>query len=72
MKIKILSSASQDLMNGFRFYEKQSDGIGIYFLDSIFSDIDSLSRFTIVLKTRLCLFTLYLIAAEILPGPENN
>ena len=42
MKIKILSSASQDLMNGFRFYEKQSDGIGIYFLDSIFSDIDSL------------------------------
>ena len=42
MKIKILSSASQDLMDGFRFYEKQSEGIGIYFLDSIFSDIDSL------------------------------
>ena len=42
MKIKILSSASQDLMDGFRFYEKQSGGIGIYFLDSIFSDIDSL------------------------------
>ena len=42
MKIKILSSASQDLMNGFWFYEKQSEGIGIYFLDSIFSDIDSL------------------------------
>jgi len=72
MKIKILSSASQDLMNGFWFYEKQSEGIGIYFLDSIFSDIDSLSQFTIVLKTRLCLFTLYLIAAEILPGSENN
>lgn len=42
MKIKILSSASRDLIEGYNFYEKQSEGVGTYFLDSIFSDIDSL------------------------------
>jgi len=29
-------------MNGYWFYEKQSAGIGEYFLDTLFSDIDSL------------------------------
>ena len=42
MNIKILASASQDLIDGYRFYEKQSAGIGGYFLDTLFSDIDSL------------------------------
>lgn len=42
MKINILSSASRDLIEGYKFYEKQSEGVGTYFLDSIFSDIDSL------------------------------
>ncbi len=42
MKIHILESASQDLIDGFHFYEKQSIGIGSYFIDSLFSDIDSL------------------------------
>ncbi len=42
MKIKILSSANQDLIDGYYFYEQQSDGIGSYFLDSLYSDIDSL------------------------------
>ena len=35
MKIKILPSASNDLVDGFDFYEKQSDGLGEYFLDTI-------------------------------------
>lgn len=43
MKIKILASASQDLIDGFWFYEKQAKGLGTYFLDSLFSDIDSLT-----------------------------
>jgi len=43
MKIKILSSASQDLIDGYWFYEKQAEGLGTYFLDSLFSDIDSLT-----------------------------
>ena len=42
MKIKILSSAIADLQEGFVFYEKQAEGIGSYFMDSLFSDIDSL------------------------------
>ncbi|MBU4320098.1 MAG: type II toxin-antitoxin system RelE/ParE family toxin [Nitrospinae bacterium] len=43
MKIKILTSASQDLIDGYRFYEKQTEGLGAYFLDTLFSDIDSLA-----------------------------
>jgi hypothetical protein len=42
MKIRILSSAFNDLADGRDFYEHQGDGLGSYFLDSLFSDIDSL------------------------------
>ena len=45
MKIKILEEAEQDLIDGFRFYEAQNFGLGQYFLDSLFSDIDSLQLF---------------------------
>jgi len=43
MKVKILSSAIEDLHIGRSFYEKQSEGVGDYFLDSLFADIDSLA-----------------------------
>jgi plasmid stabilization system protein ParE len=42
MKIEILDEARQDLIDGFRFYENQAEGLGEYFLDSLFSDIGSL------------------------------
>ena len=42
MKVEILDEAQEDLLNGFRFYESQSEGLGDYCLDSLFSDIDSL------------------------------
>ena len=42
MKVKILGSASRDLIDGYRFYETQAEGVGAYFLDSVYSDIDSL------------------------------
>ena len=42
MKMRILDSASQDLIKGFDFYEKQEAGLGSYFIDSLFADIDSL------------------------------
>jgi hypothetical protein len=45
MKIKILESATQDLLQGYHFYEQQEKGLGNYFLDSLFSDIDSLQIF---------------------------
>jgi hypothetical protein len=42
MRIKILSSAVDDLHAGRLFYQKQGAGLGEYFFDSLFSDIDSL------------------------------
>lgn len=42
MKVEILPSAIADLALGFAFYEKQQPGLGDYFLDSLFADIDSL------------------------------
>ena len=43
MKIRILESARKDLVDGYYFYEKQSAGIGSYFLESVYSDIDTLT-----------------------------
>ena len=45
MRIRILSLAEEDLEEGYRFYELQSPGLGSYFLDSLYSDIDSLAYF---------------------------
>jgi hypothetical protein len=42
MRIEILDEAEKDLVDGFAFYDRQSKGLGNYFLDSIFSDIESL------------------------------
>ena len=42
MTISIQPSALSDLKAGFRFYERKERGLGNYFLDSLYSDIDSL------------------------------
>ncbi len=42
MRVQILDEAERDLLEGARFYENQITGLGHYFLDSLFSDIDSL------------------------------
>lgn len=42
MRVQLLDEATADLANGFRFYEKQADGLGDYSLDSLWSDIQSL------------------------------
>jgi hypothetical protein len=42
MRIEILDEAEKDLVDGFAFYEQQSKKLGDYFLDSIFSDVESL------------------------------
>ena len=42
MKIEILYSAQKDLADGAQFYNNIELGLGSYFLDSLFSDIDSL------------------------------
>ncbi len=40
MKIDILDEAEKDLVDGYAFYERQSQGLGHYFLDSLVSDLD--------------------------------
>jgi plasmid stabilization system protein ParE len=45
MKVRILTSALNDLAEGREFYDKQGEGLGDYFFDSVFADIDSLSLY---------------------------
>jgi plasmid stabilization system protein ParE len=45
MRVEILDEARNDLIDGFHFYDDQARGLGDYFLDSLFSDIDSLHLF---------------------------
>ena len=40
MRIRILSSSVEDLHRGRLFYERQGEGLGEYFFDSVFSYID--------------------------------
>jgi hypothetical protein len=46
VKINFSSEAKQDLRDGFHFYEQQESGLGIYFLESLYSDVDSLKIFS--------------------------
>ncbi|MCA9461376.1 MAG: hypothetical protein KC590_04520 [Nitrospira sp.] len=45
MKMTILSSALDDLHKGRLFYERQGEGVGEYFFDTVFADIDSLALY---------------------------
>jgi hypothetical protein len=42
MKVRALRSALEDLAAARQFYDQQQQGIGSYFFDSLFSEIDSL------------------------------
>ena len=43
--ITILPLARKDLASGFAFYESQEPGLGSFFMESLFSDIDSLKLY---------------------------
>jgi plasmid stabilization system protein ParE len=45
MQVRVARSAETDLLEGFAFYERQQAGIGDYFLDSLFADIDALTLY---------------------------
>jgi hypothetical protein len=45
VKVRIRPSAENDLADGFAFYERQGSGLGSYFLDALFTDIDSLALY---------------------------
>jgi hypothetical protein len=40
--IEILPRAKEDLVAGFHFYDQQAQGLGGYFRDSLFADVESL------------------------------
>ena len=42
MKVKILLSGIKDIEGGKEFYDSQEKGVGDYFLETIFSEIESL------------------------------
>jgi len=52
VKIRILPSAIKDLKRGRRFYKRQGETLGQYFIDSLFSDIDSLALYAGVHSVR--------------------
>jgi hypothetical protein len=45
MKIEVLDLAKDDLLHGYHYYETKERGLGMYFLDTLYSDIDSLAIF---------------------------
>ena len=53
MKIKISESTYNDLSDGYWFYEQQQSGLGSYFQESLFSDIDSLRLYAGIHATHL-------------------
>jgi hypothetical protein len=42
VRLEILERAEDDLFEGYLFYETQETGLGVYFLESLYSDIESL------------------------------
>lgn len=69
MKLRILPSAIQDLRRGQAFYARQSDTLGEYFLDSLFSDIDSLELYAGV---HASFFGYYRLLAKRFPSPSTT
>jgi len=45
MTLQILDLARDDLVEGFRFYERKEKGLGQYFLINLYSDIEGLKVF---------------------------
>ena len=51
MKVRILRPALEDLATGRQFYERQRQGVGDYFFNSLFSEIDSLVLYAGIHRT---------------------
>ncbi len=45
MRIELLESAQGDLVAGYWFYERQERGLGNYFADTIYGEIESLQLY---------------------------
>lgn len=64
MNIQILSTAFSDIAVAQQFYGQQQKGLGIYFQDAIFSDIDALIVYACV---HLQLFGFYRSLSKVFP-----
>lgn len=42
MRIRLLRSASKDIVDAYRFYEQQESGLGAYFVNCVYADLDLL------------------------------
>ena len=45
MNVRIEAAARDDLVEGYRFYEHSEQGVGDYFLATLYADIESLKIF---------------------------
>lgn len=45
VQVQTTRAAETDLLEGYVFYELQKAGVGDYFLDSLYADIDSLALY---------------------------
>ena len=52
MKVRALRPALEDLASGREFYNRQQEGVGDHFFDSLFSEIDSLSLYAGIHRVR--------------------
>lgn len=51
MRIEVLDKAENDLVEGYLFYNEQQAGLGAYFLESLYSDIESLRLYAGIHRT---------------------
>ncbi len=52
MKIRVLDQVEDDLIDGYNFYENQSQGVDAYFNNSLYSDIESLIFYAEIHRAR--------------------
>ena len=45
MRVRIQDSAHNDMRNGYWFYESQESGLGDYFSDTLYGEIESLALY---------------------------
>ena len=45
MRVEILDCAHEDMANGYAFYEHQAAGLGAYFSDTLYSEMESLQLY---------------------------
>jgi plasmid stabilization system protein ParE len=53
MRVRVLRPALEDLASGREFYNQQQEGVGDYFFNSLFSEIDSLVLYAGIHRAQL-------------------